>query len=43
MARLEDDGVIVIPPGQPKLVPELAPGIATDRNDDARSDFEVPF
>ena len=38
-----DDGVIVIPPGQPKLVPEIAPGIPTDRNDSARSDFEVPF
>ena len=43
MARLEDDGVIVIPPGQPKLVPEIAPGIPTDRNSSARSDFEVPF
>ena len=43
MAKLEDDGVIVIPPGQPKLVPEIAPGIPTDRNSSARSDFEVPF
>ena len=38
-AALEADGTIYKPPGSPKLVPEVAPGIATRPEDLAREDF----
>lgn len=38
-AALEADGTIYTPPGSPKMVPEVAPGIATRPEDLAREDF----